>query len=1022
MRILNLFFIVTSVFLVACTGSRRQEPREPATKVSSKASSKKSLAPLPAPTWDPTSWPHERKGALPADPAVTFGHLANGLAYAILENDEPKDNIAVRLLVRSGSLAEQGPVDSEKVKAVDEGRLDWPGDERGILHFLEHVSFSGGEYYDWTPELFEEGKTLVQQLQREGMGYGAHTNAHTHFHEIVYKFTAPRSDPKLFTMMMQGMRDFAGGLLIKPEAVEKERGIVLSEKRMSENARFNNAMAEIAFIFEGSRLASRLPIGSERVIREISPEGVWSLYKRLYRPDNLALVVVGKVDTAAVEKEIEDLFGDLKRPAQPLPKVDLGKAPYSDTYRVKFHRQTEHKDVSISISKTYPEVPRLDTLQQRKHELSLALASSMLSERFSQKVKEPGSPLLGLHVDNYENYFDLIRYSSLNISAAAQNWEAALAIGEQELRRALEHGFVKEEFERARASLLRAAQDAVSTAPTRDSSLLASSIVSSASLNRVFQSPQQILERVEAFLKEVTLERVVADFKSAWSAPQSWVFMVGDPDLPQGEEEAMITQAYRRSQKVAVKPWEDKPLVPWAYKEWGPAGEILKREYIEDLGVTQVEFANHVRVSLKPTDFEADQVLFRASVGSGFLELPGEDSSLTYLFDGAFIVGGLEAHGYDDLRRLFHDRRVGLSASVDLSSFEFGYTTAPRDLETQLQLFSAYLMAPGYRPESLSSFQRDQGIFYDNFYSDIYALLGARSREVLYNEDPRFAFPARESVLSLDLNDLRNWVQPSLRSGYLEVALVGEFQLEEAIALCAKTLGALPKRDELPARHEERRQVRFPNGRKPELIPVETKVASARVAVHLPGVDAWNQDISVGLSVLMEVLENRLIKVLRESLGVVYNVRVRTSSSSTFKNYGRLSIFTEVAPVNVEMVTNCIRNEMEQLAKEGVSHEELERAMNPVLSDLRRFERDNSFWANYVHGSFLLPEQLDWLRGLKKRHEDLTVEDLNSLATSYLDWSRSVVFWAEPELGNEDLVFASPKAAPEEEDTDEDAA
>lgn len=1006
MRILFCLFFSLAILLGGCSRDHKDSDL-----TQRKEGSRRSGKTPTGPRWDPTSWPHERPGAVPADPAIKYGHLSNGFAYAILENNEPRDQVCFRLMVRSGSLWEQGPVTAAEIKAVDSGRLVWPGDERGALHFLEHVSFFGGEHFNWELEsgLSGTGNALVETLQREGMSFGAHTNAYTDFGEIVYMFNAPKNDPKFLETLMGALSDFAGGLLIKPEAVEKERGIVLSEKRQRQNARYYGRTAEVDFLFRGTRAGCRIPIGSEHVIRTISPEGLRGLYARLYRPDNLALSVVGAVNVAEMEAKIEAFFGDLKRPSEPLPKLNIGPAPYSDKLRVGFHREKEHKDISVSIYQIYPDSPHLDTVASREHDWRLSLASAMLNERFSQKVKEENTPLLGAGAGIGVSFQDFVSYSQLEVVSDSKNWEAALAVGEQELRRALTHGFTQEEFQRVCKSLLRSAQEAVEASATRDSGFLASRLIDSAKSSQGVQSPQQELEAVTAFLQAVKLSEVLADFKKEFSTPASWIFMVGNPDLAEGLVEQHITQAYKRSQKVSVDPWVEPSVAAWAYGDWGPSGIVVKREHIADLDVTQITFENNVRLNLKPTDFDACNVVLRATVGSGFLELPGSDPSLETLFNGAFTPGGLETHSVDDLQRLFPDKSIGLWASVGDDSFNFAGGTTKTDLQLELQLLCAYLMAPGYRPESLRLFHKGQDMFYENFYSNMGCVAGARIQEALHSEDPRFALPSREAVFSLDLNDLKNWVKGPLTSGYMEVTLVGDFPLEETVALCAATLGALPKRDVIPPAYTERRKVFFPKTCKPEVIPVETRIQNASVHICFPGVDAWNADRH-GLGLLMEVVEDRLRTVLRESMGATYGVWACSDQSVAFPGYGSLSISTQVDPLQVERVTQRVQAEIMRILSEGITQDQLDRARNPVLAKVKEGRRDNGYWGAYLESSHLHPEFFDWWRNLESNINAVNVETLNALATQYLEWSKALVFWVEPELRSADLIFEQPAA------------
>ncbi len=994
MRIL-IFVSFAVLALVGCSGHRGEArvPGSAVQRVSKKASA-----------WDPSLWPHQRPGAIDPDPAVTYGRLENGMAYAILPNDTPKGHVSVHLCVRSGSVSEDGPLSPQAQSAVDAGQEAYPHDERGVLHLLEHLSFFGGEYFDWSLEATKRGGTnpLVEVLQRAGMAFGPHTNAFTSYDRVVYMLDGTQNTPTFVTTLLKAMHDFAGGLKLKPEAIEKERPIVLSEKRQRDTPDYQSYRAEMEFLFSGSRVAGRSPIGSDRVIHEVTHDTVQGLYKRLYRPDNMMLVVVGAVDVAALEQQIQTLFGDLKNPSSALPKLDYGQAPLTQDLRVGVHVEAESPQVSVNFYQLSPYEPKVETLAQHNLQIKRTLAKMILMDRMVRLIAEEGSPFLSGSFEIY-NFINFVQGSEFSIDTKPEYWEKALELGERTLRQALEYGFSQAECDRATKAVLNQMEEIVRCATTRPTSRLATSLVASFFSGFVFESPEQQWELLKDFLAKVSCKDIEATFREAWSLPGTWIFVSGNLPPLQGNSEDYVAALYRRSQKTAVEPWKDAPLKPWAYENWGPAGDIVKRDYREDLGVTQLTFANNTRVTLKPMHFQSNQVALECAVGGGLLDLPGEDRSLIALYQNCYLAGGLEAHSLEDLKLILKGRPVGWATLVDEDGFVYSSQTTRSDLKTNLQLFCAALMAPGYRPESLRIFHKNMDLLYDNLPKSIEYTKQITEPYVLHNKDPRFEFPSKEQLYALNLSDLKNWVQKPLQSGYLELAIVGDYDLEEAVACCANTVGALNRRDPSFPAYPQCRPVSFPKASRPELVPIETRIQNAFVSISWKGNDGWNPEEVVGMEVLVEVIKDRLRLALREEMGAAYNPGAKNLNSYAFPGYGYISAFSYANPLDVEAVTERMAKETKRIADAGVTAEELERNLNPILARLKEARRSNAHWANNLLGAHRHPEFLDWLRAEEARYKAVTTDQLQALAKQYLNWDNAVVLWYEPEIAPEDL-------------------
>ncbi|MEO8795526.1 MAG: pitrilysin family protein, partial [Daejeonella sp.] len=233
--------------------------------------------------------------ALPLDSNVVTGKLANGFTYYIRRNTEPKERAQLYLANKVGSILEAD-------------------DQQGLAHFTEHMSFNGTKNF---PK-----NDLVNYLQKAGVRFGADLNAYTSFDETVYQLPIPTDDPEVFKNGLQIMRDWAQDATLDDSEINKERGVVLEEKRLGKGAAQRMQDKYLPLLFNNSRYSNRLPIGTEDVLKNFKPETIRKFYSDWYRPDLQSLIVVGDVNVKDVEEMIKNKFSDLKNPDQPTPRTE----------------------------------------------------------------------------------------------------------------------------------------------------------------------------------------------------------------------------------------------------------------------------------------------------------------------------------------------------------------------------------------------------------------------------------------------------------------------------------------------------------------------------------------------------------------------------------------------------------------------------------------------------------------------------------------------------------------------------
>jgi zinc protease len=920
---------------------------------------------------------------LHADPAARFGTLPNGLRYVVMANHEPKNRASLRLLVLAGSFEENEA-------------------QRGLAHFLEHMAFNGSTHY--------APGTLVERLQRLGMGFGADTNASTSFDRTLYQLELPDAAAPTLAEGLQILADYGGGLLLEPAMINKERGIILSEKRSRDSVSYRTQVAQLEFLEAGTRVPERLPIGLQSVIENSGREPFLQFYNEWYRPDLMAVVVVGDIDPGAIEKQIVSAFSGLTpRSPEPAP-VDLGSVAEFKGNRFLFHPEPEAPDTQIMIASTVPYAHHPDTAAYRLSILPRSLAIEMLNRRLSILAKKENAPFIRASA-NVEESFNLYRESEIEISCRGENWSAALGVADQELRRAQAFGFRADELKEAAADFRNDLEQGVKTASTRRSEDLAEEIADDLLERNVFTSPADDLALFGPALGRITPADCVLALRSAWTPSSRYIFVAGNAKIP-GDAKAAIAASYDRSQAIALSQPPSLTTSAWAYVNFGPSGKVAERKHIDDLDFTEVVFENGVRLDLKKTDFEANTIHVAARLGTGQLTEPAATEPGLSAFSGlTYTAGGLGKHSADDLTRILAGRTVETKFASTLDAFVLSGSTNREDLRLEFELLTASIADPGYRPEAQREARKRIDSEYNNFAHTSRGPLALEVGRMLASGDPRFGLPPKEAMMARTLDEEKAWLEPTLASGALEVSIAGDFDLDSAIAAAARTVGTLPKREPRPAL-DDLRKVSFPSHPFTRDFGVDTRIPKSLVSVYWPTSDGTDVHRARRLSILAEVLSDRLRVKVREQLGGTYSPTVASSAGDVFPGFGYMVAVVEVDPARAKEIAKAVIEVAGDLNAKGVTQDELDRAKNPVQTAILETERTNQYWMTVIGRAQEKPEVLEWARSRHLDYQAITKADIDALAKAYLAPEMASRVIIHPEVAPAAPVAPGPKVPP----------
>jgi zinc protease len=945
-------------------------------------------------------FPHEASDLKP-DPQVRYGQLPNGLRYAVRPNKEPQDRVSLRLLVEAGAVHETDEQD-------------------GLAHFLEHMAFNGSTHYP--------PGTLIEFFQRMGMSFGADTNASTSFLRTMYLLELPATDEPTITEGLRVFRDYADGLLLEPKEIERERAVILSEKRTRDSVAYRTSVATRRFMLGGTLFARRDIIGATEVLSTAGRDQFADFYDAWYRPERMAVVVVGDIDPPAIERHIVAAFESLRPRAPARPDPDLGTLRVAQGIRGFHHHEPEAPSTNVSIATVTPDIKEPDTAAVRLKRLPRSLAHGMLNRRLAILARREDAPFTAGSAGVGEA-FNFYRQTAITLNCRDDQWADALAVADQELRRALEHGFQPAELNEVLAAVRNSLEQAVKTAPTRHSSVLAEAITEALLERDVFTSPADDLALYGPALEKVTVEDCLAAMREAWSPDHRLVMVTGNAKIGEtaagapaaaagrtagAPAEPVIRDRYEKSRAVAVAPPEALAEQTWAYTDFGAPGRIVRREHVADLDVTLLAFENGVRLNLKHTDFEANRIRMTVRIGTGQLTEPADKPGLAFYTGQTFTEGGLGRHSVDDLRRILAGRTVGAGFMAGGDAFVINGLTNREDLELQMQLVAARIADPGYRPEAARQARKAIDQIYLSLQHTASGPFTLEVAKLLASGDHRFGLPPKEVILQRNLDEVKAWLAPELARGAVEIAIVGDLDLEATIDAVAKTLGALPPRRARPSL-DELRNVTYPGEPFFKRYEIPTEIPKGTIALYWPTTDGRDVRRARRLNMLGEVLSDRLRIKVREELGDAYSPGAGSSASDIYPGYGYMMAQVSVDPPRAAEVARIIVDIAGSMAASGVTEDELERARKPVLTSLRETARTNPYWLNSVLARAQeRPEVLDWSRTRYRDNEAITKSEIDELARRYLVAQRAsrVIVVPQSKDGHPVSPAATPAAVP----------
>lgn len=902
---------------------------------------------------------------VPVDPAFRFGQLNNGMRFAVRQNATPKGTALVRMEIAAGSLDESD-------------------DERGFAHFVEHMAFNGSTNV-------AEGE-MIRLLERHGLAFGADTNAQTSFDRTTYLLDLPRNDPALLDTALMLMRETASELTISQEAVDRERGVILSEMRDRNSWAMRNLEDQIAFVTPGSRYAQRLPIGTVETLTAASAENLRAFWQREYVPSQTTLIVVGDLPVDAVEAQIRSRFESwAKADAEPQP--DAGPVLPKDKGRTNIYIDPALSE-RITASRNGAWLDEPDTIARRQENLLRQVGYGIINRRLQRAARQAEPPFRGAGFGT-GTVFKAGRTTNLVIDTVDGKWQRGLTSAAEEYRRALAFGFTKAEVAEQIANIRTAALNSSASADTRSNGTLTGALFALLRDDIVPATPQSSLERLEAFIPKITPESAIAALKREAVPLDDPLIRFQGRKPPEGGTEA-IRATWDRAMQGKVKRSEGSALEAFAYTDFGTPGTIASDTREAALGIREVRFTNGVRLNIKHTDIERDRVNVQLSIDGGSLLNTRENPTATEM-TGFLAAGGLGKHSEDDLQSILAGRTVSAYLSNTAETFVSSAQTTPRDLELQLQVLAALITDPGYRPEGEVRFRLNINNFFAQMRATPGTALANSLGAILSDNDPRFTLQDPDVYRKLTFERLNADISDRLKNGAIEIGVVGDVDEEKAIALVAQTFGALPAREQEFGDYPQQRERNFTADRSPRVIRHTGPSDQAMLRFVWPTRDESDADAAIALEMLERIVQIELTETLREKLGKTYSPSAASAPSQTWQNYGTFSVNASVDVREVPATRAAIEETIASLRDTPVSSDILQRARQPMIEAHENALKSNRSWLTLVDRAQTEAYRIDRFQNLKARLMAISPSQIQALARQYLGSGNAVEVLVLPE-------------------------
>lgn len=890
---------------------------------------------------------------LPASLEITNWTLSNGMQIHYLHNQKPAGRVELRVVVHAGSANEM------------------PGQE-GLAHYIEHMAFNG-------TASFKAGDVL-RVLQELGSSFGSDINAFTTFDATVYHLEVD-TKPETLDTSMHILSEFVAKPLYLPEEIQKERGVILAEKREGEGPYRKLWDQEIAKLFGDTSYAKDI-IGTETTIKSFTQADFQKFWKQWYRPDNMELVLVGDIQKEALEPYIQKYFASIPKATDPLlpepispqnAHIDLPNSTWLETVDADIAEPSVHLEWRLPAQ-------NIETEQGLRSQLAEQLVVTMLNRRLQEMADKHSDIISSVYasIDARTNVFNHV----VEVSATfrQEKYEAGVPLLRQELERFVKDGVHDEELAFTAAGLEGQFRDMLTNADSKISASEAGNIEDSIIYHDKIWTIDAQMEAQIAMLKKFTAENIHKDIQLL-DPRQAFGFVLRTPKMPENmvtQGAALFAQELQEPHEayVFIKPTltvEDFPNVTPSLPTSFPLLELQK-----------VDLPNGITLMSRHTNFDKDRLLLRVIIQGGPLSYL-DDMRGIQAFQHLLNYVSIQNLTHQDLVNLLQEKQIKMMVAPQNGETALFFDAPTAHMDEVLQLAHDLVTAPHYGEAELKKVQEELASIAENIAADPGAQMSEVMGKLLWGDSNISDLWTAKERNDLNLTRLRKVQEDLLRSSHMEVLIMGSASEEDMQQKAAKVFGAIAAQ---PAHA-------FDTQRSAHPFPAATSqkitlgaIPRASISMRFPGTTYADIHSIAVYTLLGEIMSNKVFESLREDASAMYSPQA-TFYVDPDRQQAYLMVDFETEPARAQEMIDLYWKTIDKIDKEGINAGDLLRVRLPLLTSMTVGKATNDYWF-YSAGSKFFMAPVDFLEQMLSEIPKVTTAELTQALQTSVQKSKTI--------------------------------
>jgi zinc protease len=910
---------------------------------------------------------------MPVDSDVLVGTLPNGLRYYVRANAKPAHRAELRLVVKAGSVLEDD-------------------DQQGLAHFVEHMEFEGTRHFP------KQG--LVDFLSSLGLGIGPDANAETSYDDTQYTLRIPTDQPGVLDRALLVLEDWAQGAIFDQSGIDRERGIVLAEWRLHLGAEERTHDKVIGTQLAGSRYAARPPIGKPDIIEHAQREQLMRFYRDWYRPDLMAVIVVGDVDRDAVAAMIKDHFASLSAPSRERPRPTFDVPEHRGT-RYAIATDKEATTTAVQISDLRP-ARNQGSVGGYREIMRDELFSDMFGARLDELARSANPPFVSASADR--ELFPAPRtrdVATLQAIVSNDGVTRGLTALVTELQRLSRFGFTATELARAKQAMMLTYERAVTESPDRESPSRADEYTRNFLQGEALPTIWQELAFHRRFLPGITLAEV-NKLTDDWFPADNRLIVLAAPDgagvvLPDERQLAGAVSAASANRLTAYVDAFNTGTGQTLMDSKPAAGTIVKTTQHPEAGITEWTLSNGATVVLKPTTLRENQILFQAFAPGGTSLASDAELVPARAADDVVPAGGVGGFSGVTLDKILSGKAIAVVPFINELEEGMRGGSTPQDLETMFQLLYLRFTQPRADPTAFAAIASQARALLANQMASPEVVFNQAILAALSSNSPRLRPATPATVDQWDLGkSLAFYKARFADASNFTFVFVGSFTPDNIRQLVETYLASLPATHA----HETWRDLGITPP--PGIVEktVEKGIApKSEVTLVFSGPFEYDDPHTLALRTMTRVLESRLFDAIRQELGGTYSITADPDIEKFPRPQYVVRIDWTCDPAQTDALVRRVFAEIASLKTRPLSATQMAAIRENLLREFEGNNQDNGYFLNEIARRYKNGDtaNLDTISNVPDRIKMLTADDLYEAAQTYLDTDRYVKVILMPE-------------------------